>query len=69
MKLKQVVMCFREQKKMGKTGTGVRATLLNVYFFFVNLLYLFWLCWVLVAEREIFIVACRVFHCGAQASL
>ena len=39
----------------------------SFFFFFPN--YVFWLCQVLAVAHKIFIVACRIFHCGAQASL
>ena len=35
-------------------------------FFFLKkiFIYLFWLCWVLVAASGIFVVACELFSCG-----
>ena len=30
-------------------------------FFFLNIYLFIWLCWVLVAAREIFVAACKIF--------
>ena len=44
----------------------------NQNYYFLKIIYLFiyfWLCWVLVAARRIFVAACRLLSCVTQTQL